>query len=131
MSIPIWKREENKDNDEKETKPLSLISIIRLVGAKEVMLTFFCYCAIEQTAGLWASSYLIDRFAISVETAAGFASLFYIGITVGRAINGFLTIKFSDNTMIRSGMLVILFGIIMMVLPINIIFSYLYYSICR
>lgn len=125
MSIPIWKREENKDNDEKETKPLSLISIIRLVGAKEVMLTFFCYCAIEQTAGLWASSYLIDRFAISVETAAGFASLFYIGITVGRAINGFLTIKFSDNTMIRSGMLVILFGIIMMVLPINIIFSYI------
>ena len=125
MSIPIWKREENKDNDEKETKPLSLIMIIRLVGAKEVMLTFFCYCAIEQTAGLWASSYLIDRFAISVETAAGFASLFYIGITVGRAINGFLTIKFSDNTMIRSGMLVILFGIIMMVLPINIIFSYI------
>ena len=125
MSIPIWKREENKDNDEKETKPLSLISIIRLVGAKEVMLTFFCYCAIEQTAGLWASSYLIDRFAISVETAAGFASLFYIGITVGRAINGFLTIKFSDNTMIRSGMLVILFGIIMIVLPINIIFSYI------
>lgn len=125
MSIPIWKREENKDNDEKETKPLSLISIIRLAGAKEVMLTFFCYCAIEQTAGLWASSYLIDRFAISVETSAGFASLFYIGITVGRAINGFLTIKFSDNTMIRSGMLVILFGIIMMVLPINIIFSYI------
>ena len=125
ISIPIWKKEENKENDLNETKPLSLIRIIKLVGVKEVLITFFCYCAIEQTAGLWASSYLIDRYSISVDAAASFASLFYIGITVGRAISGFLTMKYSDNTMIRSGIIMILIGIILIILPLNIIFSYI------
>ena len=126
ISIPIWKKSKNEeDENNSESKPLKLIEIIRLIGAKEVMITFFCYCAIEQTAGLWASSYLIDRFSISVETAASFASLFYIGITIGRAISGFLTIKFNDNTMIRSGMVLIVLGIIFLILPFNVILSYI------
>lgn len=54
------------------------------------MLTFFCYCALESTTGLWASSYLVPQCGLSTEKAAGLASIFYIGITVGRGMNGFL-----------------------------------------
>lgn len=80
----------------KNSRPLSLGTVIRIPGAKEVMLTFFCYCALEQTSGLWASSYLVLRHGLSADTAAGFASLFFVGITVGRALSGFLTLKFND-----------------------------------
>ena len=75
------------------------------------------FCAIEQTAGLWASSYLNLYKGIPIETAASFASMFYIGITVGRAISGFITMKLSDIKMIRLGQGFILLGIIILIIP--------------
>ena len=81
------------------------------------MLCFFCYCALEQTSGLWASSYLTLFKSIPAETAARFAGLFYIGITVGRALSGFLTMKLNDVQMIRLGQGIIAAGILTLFLP--------------
>lgn len=135
FSLPLWKGRksttENLQNAEMEQllenvsekadttaeKALSLREILKIAGAKEVMLCFFCYCALEQTAGLWASSYLTLHKGVSSETAAIFASLFYIGITVGRAISGFITMKLNDTQMVRLGQSIIILGIMAMVLP--------------
>jgi fucose permease len=121
FSLPLWKKQggnTTEQTDGKETtKPLSLRQIIQIPGAKEVMITFFCYCALEQTTGLWASSYLVLRRGLSPETAAGFASLFFIGITAGRALSGFLTLKLNDTQMIRLGQGFILSGIALLLLP--------------
>ncbi len=80
FSLPLWKKQGTDDTGqtegERKAKPLSLRQIIGISGAKEIMITFFCYCALEQTTGLWASSYLVLRRGLSAETAAGFASLF-------------------------------------------------------
>lgn len=83
------------------------------------MVTFFCYCALEQTAGLWASSYLVLHKGVTPETAAGFASLFFIGITVGRALNGFLTLRFGDAQLIRLGQGIIAVGVAALLLPLG------------
>lgn len=120
FSLPIWKKKKSADMeqfDEENTKPLSLQQIVRVPGAKEIMVTFFCYCALEQTTGLWTSSYLVLQRGLAAETAAGFASLFFIGITVGRAAGGFLTMKLNDTQMIRLGQGLILSGIICLFLP--------------
>lgn len=121
FSLPLWKRQGNGDTGQTEkevtTASLSLRQIIRISGAKEVMITFFCYCALEQTAGLWASSYLVLHRGLSAETAAGFASLFFMGISAGRALGGFLTIKLNDTQMIRLGQGFILLGIALLLLP--------------
>lgn len=135
FSLPLWKGRksttENLQNAEMEQllenvsekadttaeKALSLREILKIAGAKEVMLCFFCYCALEQTAGLWASSYLTLHKGVSSEMAAIFASLFYIGITVGRAISGFITMKLNDIQMIRLGQGIIVAGIVAMILP--------------
>ena len=99
--------------------PISLGKIVRLSGVPAVMLTFFCYCALESTALLWASSYLVFCGGYGRELAAGFSSLFFIGITLGRALNGFLTIRFSDKTMIRAGQGIIFLGIVTLFLPVG------------
>ena len=116
LSLPLWdgkrKSKEDASQNEKKTKPLSLGEIVRIPGAKEVMAAFFCYCALEQTAGLWASSYLVLYHGLSADTAAGFAGLFFVGITVGRAFSGFLTLRLHDIQMIRLGQGLILSGII-------------------
>ena len=81
------------------------------------MVLFFCYCGLEQTAGLWASSYLALQKGVPAGTAASFASLFFIGITAGRALSGFLTMKMSDGQMVRLGQGIIAAGIAALLLP--------------
>ena len=118
-SLPMWKHRRDSAADGTADKPLSLPQIIHIPGAKSVMVCFFCYCAIEQTTGLWASSYLNLYKGVDAEIAAGFGSLFFIGITVGRALNGFLTIKFTDVQLVRTGLGIIAIGIAAMLLPIG------------
>lgn len=118
LSLPLWKKRNIIDSGEDiNEKVLSIKEIIKIPGAKEVMLCFFCYCALEQTASLWASSYLTIYKGISADTAASLASMFFIGITIGRFFSGFITMKLNDTQMIRIGSFLIGVGIIIMLLP--------------
>ena len=120
FSLPLWKsRASVNDGGNVDDKPLKLKDIFKIKGAKEVMLMFFCYCSLEQTAGLWASSYLVLNRGIDENTAATFASLFFLGITVGRALSGFLTMIFDNHTMIRIGCAIIGLGTVMILLPLS------------
>ena len=121
LSLPLWKSA--AANAEAQTKAsakaLTLKEIFRIPGVKAVLITFFCYCSLEQTTGLWASSYLVLAKGIAPETAAGFASLFFIGITAGRALCGFLTLKWNDTQMVRIGVVTIALGVAAMLLPLG------------
>lgn len=118
LSLPLWKKRNIIDSGEDiNEKVLSIKEIIKIPGAKEVMLCFFCYCALEQTASLWASSYLTIYKGVSADTAASLASMFFIGITIGRFFSGFITMKLNDTQMIRIGSFLIGVGIIIMLLP--------------
>ena len=118
LSLPLWqKRTGEAAEDGTALQALSLGQVFRLPGAKEVMLCFFCYCALETTAGLWASSYLTLTRGVAADTAASFASLFYIGITAGRAACGFLTLKLSDTQIIRLGQGVLAVGVAALLVP--------------
>ena len=121
LSLPLWKGRTPRSDGEKSapSQALTLRQITAIPGVKAVMVTFFCYCALEQTTGLWASSYLVLHKGVTAETAAGFASLFFIGITVGRAVSGFLTMKLSDSQMIRLGQGIIAVGLATLLLPLG------------
>lgn len=123
LSLPLWKKrpviddvDGVQESENKKDKALTLKEIVNIPGAKQVMLMFFCYCALEQTTGLWASSYLVLQHGFDLEIAASYASLFFIGITVGRAVSGFITMKLNDKQMIYLGQVIILIGIILMCL---------------
>lgn len=118
MSLSMWKKRPQGENGAAD-KPVPIRQVVQIPGAREVMIAFFCYCAIEQTTGLWASSYLVLYKGIDPETGAFFASLFYIGITLGRAVNGFLTVKLSDTTLVRGGLGIIGLGIGAMLIPLG------------
>lgn len=84
-----------------------------------LLIGFFAYCAAETTAMQWASTYFVEVKGISAERAATFASLFYIGITVGRFISGFITDKLGDRKMIITGTAILLCGICCLFVPMN------------
>jgi len=127
ISIPLWNKEkaasEADSSTETPEKALTFKEIFRIKGAVPCFLMFFCYCAMEVTASLWASTYLVQRWLFTPEAAAGYACMFYLGITFGRLINGFLAMRFSDHLLIRVGLGVIASGILLLLLPFHAVFT--------
>lgn len=121
LSLPLWRTRKSQSAGEEggSTRPLTLRQILAIPGAKAVMAAFFCYCALEQTAILWGSSYLALHKGVPAETAAAYGSLFFIGITVGRALSGFVTMKLSDGQMVRLGQGIAAAGIAALLLPLG------------
>ena len=126
-SIPLWNRQKSVTSDSAEAEvhaeALSFKEIFSIKGALPCFWMFFCYCSMELTASLWSSTYLVERWAFTPEAAAGFASMFYIGITLGRFINGFLAMKFADRFLIRMGVTIIGVGIGLLLVPIHSTFA--------
>lgn len=118
LSLPLWKRQKtNHEANTQTQKSISLRETIHLPGAKAILIAFFCYSALESTTGLWASSYLVLYKGLPAETAAKWAALFYLGITIGRFLCGFITNKLTDSAMVRLGQLLAVMGALLLLLP--------------
>ena len=120
FSLPLWKRVSGEAEQAAEAarEPLGLRLAVTIRGVPCVLLAFFAYCGAESTAGLWASSYLVEMRGVTAETAARFASLFYLGITIGRFFNGFIADRMGDKRMIRVGAAVMGLGALLILLPL-------------
>ena len=129
-SLPLWKQNKAGATEAQEApndvKLLKLSQIIKLKGAKYVLIAFFAYCGLEATAFMWASTYLVQYRGIDADIAARYASLFFIGITVGRFLCGTISDRVGDRNMIRIGILVILVGIFAVWLPVTVEWPCLY-----
>ena len=132
LSIPLWKKgmqAEEYGGEETVPAALSFREIFAIKGAIPCFVTFFCYCSLELTTSLWASSYLVTKWSFSPEAAASFASMFYIGVTFGRFINGFFAMRFSDRFLIRVGCTMIVVGIGLLCLPFDAAFALVGFAI--
>jgi len=119
VNISLWGKNKPQDsNGIKESRQgIKFKELLRTVGVKQILVAFFCYCSLESATGLWGSSFLVMEKGISPEIAARWISLFYIGITAGRFVSGFLTMKFSNRQMVRLGQALVVLGIVALILP--------------
>lgn len=130
LSLPLWKEKklprpaeaqaaEEAGGNRVQPARFSRLELLRRDGVPAVLLCFFCYCALESTCGNWAASYCTLARGISAEVAASWASFFYIGITAGRALSGFISLKVRDHNMIRLGQVLVAVGIACILLPLG------------
>lgn len=115
-TLGMWKRSDIQQ-EEREAKTLGVLDVLRLPGAKAGMMTFFGYCAVESTLGLWGATYISQVRGVSEATAASFGAMFYIGITVGRAASGFMAMKLLPKQMVRLGQALLVLGCVLMMIP--------------
>ncbi|OPA73347.1 MFS transporter [Paenibacillus selenitireducens] len=127
VSLPLWKRmekvqipveEERQGHPEHLQDTQSAVQPMRMKGVKLTLMTFLFYCGAEATVGLWGSSFLVNVKDLSAAVAAQWVSMYYGGITVGRLITGFVTLKVSNRVLIRSGLLIALAGVLLLLLPL-------------
>ena len=119
LSLPLWKRRRLEGAEgESAAKALSLPRAVKIKGVPFVLIMFFGYCALEQAAGLWASSYLVQFRGVDTDTAAWSASLFYLGIAAGRFLCGFVAERLGDRRLIHIGILTMIGGVLLIALPV-------------
>jgi transporter, putative fucose permease len=135
-SLSLWKKnpEELKENsanapgamegkatsdgaEAPKQKALSLKEVFAIPGAKESLASFYGYCALEQTVGLWAGSFMVLALGMEEKLAASYVALFYFGITFGRFLSGFFTMKWKDEQLVLGGSAIVFFGIFLLFTP--------------
>ncbi len=119
LTLPVWKANKSKEVSDSSVKSVGLIGALKIKGVPSLLLGFFAYCAAEATAMGWASTYFVEVKGISSERAAAFASLFFIGLTLGRFLGGFIMDRIGDRKMILFGAGILVCGIICLLIPIN------------
>lgn len=114
ITLPLWEKARGQGADGAETRPVHLPvrQLIALPGVKAAMGAFFLYCAVETTLGLWGASFLVFARGIGKETAAAYISLYYLGITSGRLLSGFISMRFHQRQMIKMGESLLALGIV-------------------
>lgn len=118
LSLPLWIKNNPSQEAHSEEKSPNLFSmLISLPGLKHALLVFFCYCTIEATFGLWGASYLVFEKGYDADQAARLTSLYFLGITIGRFLSGFLTAHFSNRQLVYLGQGVIGIGLVLLFLP--------------
>lgn len=137
FALPLWSKVERGDqnkagdleNDQDQTDIISnpetekKVNILKIKGVKLSLLSFLFYCGVEHTMGLWGSSFLVNFKQLPPYIAAQWVSLYYAGITVGRLISGFISLKISNHIMIRLGQILTLVGAVFLLLPLPNFFS--------
>ena len=114
LSLGLWGKEEKKEKTEEKKTPMSFRQILSITGAKECLVSFFLYCAIEQTLGLWSGSFMVYSLKIEAKLAASFVALFYFGITFGRFLAGILAAKWKDEALILGGCGILFLGLVLL-----------------
>ena len=119
VSLPLWRKDAAPRQVGEAPRPMTNAQALRLPGMKAVLMSFFCYCAAESSMMLWTASYAEAMRGATPEQAALIASMFAMGITIGRGLNGFLAMKLSSKVLIRGGIVLMLAGIAVLILPLG------------
>lgn len=122
-TLPVWKRAGHKAPDYSDNEAdgtaggVGLIRSLRIKGVPLVLLGFLSYCAAESTVMAWSSTYFFEAKATGEQLAAALGSLFFIGMTVGRFLSGFVSNRIGDKNMIRIGFIVSGVGVAIVTVP--------------
>ena len=123
FALPLWKINSGSESGEpsESAKPLGVMGALKIPGVPYLLIGFLAYCAAESTTMLWASSYLEEAMSLSKDEAAALGSLFFIGMTVGRFLAGFITERLGDGKMIRLGTVIALIGVGLITVQVNLL----------
>lgn len=117
LSLPLWKQNEAAAEGENGDSA-GIRETLRVPGVLLTLVAFFAYCSGENTCFLWTPSYFAGtRPYLSDQTVASFGSLIFGGLMLGRLISGFISNRLGDKRLIRIGIAVELFGILLVILP--------------
>ncbi len=124
LSLPIWKRIERRDKEEKsEQRSIGLCEVVRTRGVMFSALSFFTICALELSAGAWSASYFVNTKGLRADRAALVTMLFYVGLALGRFLSGLAAGRLGRRRILRISLWILPLSLIVFALPLPIGFT--------
>ncbi len=117
LSFKLWTKETEVEKEHHEHIPLKVA--FKIKGALNSMFIFLFYVHIESLLGVWIASYIFIEKGVSASIAALFATTYYLGLTIGRLLSGFLAKKFTPHQLIYAGVSLILSGAILLLFNVS------------
>lgn len=121
-SLPLWRKAEGDADGQTESgniQPMRLREVLMLPLAGPVLISLLAYCGAESVMNLWCASYLVGARGIAADRAASWVSLFFLGITLGRILAGFLSVRMRPAQLVRAGVLLAIVGIALLLSPLD------------
>ena len=121
FSLKRWKKIDSisQQNEVAEASSTEKANVFKIKGAVTSIFSQGFYCSMEFLIGTWGATYLVNVYGSEPDVAARWVSLYYGGIMLGRLVSGFVSIKASDNTLIRGGIGISFVGIVLLLLPLG------------
>ncbi|WP_353065237.1 MFS transporter [Arcanobacterium hippocoleae] len=114
--------EESIEHPQVNAPPAKDLPLWKLPLLFPILIAFAAYCGFELTAGVWAATFLVQYHGLDVSLAAAGASAFYLGITGGRFLSGFATLRINNAYLLRIGSVLITVGtLIIAITPIALL----------
>lgn len=120
VALSLWKKVKSNQPTEENFTPITLRlkHMIKMPSVRLSWIVFFSTCALEFTCGIWGCTYLVSSQGLNEAVAAKYITLYYIGITVGRLISGFISSKIDAKIIVYSGYTFVAVALVLLVLPI-------------
>ena len=115
-TLGLW-RDGRMQEGEREARVLSAAQVLALPGAKFGLLNFTCYCAVESIFMLWSATYLVMARGVDETLAVSMGALFFVGITAGRGLSGFIAMRLKPRQMVRLGQTVMAASCLLLLVP--------------
>ncbi len=120
-ALPLWKKaDKREENAEKRSAPLTFWQALQLRPVRLSAFLFFVACALELSAGVWASSYFVNTKALRPDKAALVTLLFYIGLTLGRILSGICSVKLGRRRILRLSLYLLCGALLLFALPLPV-----------
>lgn len=118
VSFRLWDKESHEERQDNHEK-MSVSQILKYKGSSLSILIFLIYVHMESLAGVWISSYFFTIKNVDYATAALFSTSFYLCLTLGRLLSGFLSHKISPIKQVHIGEALMVFAALLMFFNFN------------
>ena len=125
ISFKLWQKESETEKEHHEHIPLKVA--LKIKGGLNSMFIFLFYVHIESLLGVWIASYIFIEKGVEAPIAALFATTYYLGLTAGRLLSGFLSKILTPHQLIYIGVGLILAGAILLLF--NVQFEAFYFIV--
>ena len=120
LSLPLWKRlpPPRLLEEEAACEPLSTKDVVKDPAVRTVWFIFIASCGLEYVCASWGATFLVHIKHLSVESAAEGITFYYVGLTLGRLLSGFLAKKLSPWRIIGIGQGAVAAAILLLFVPL-------------
>ena len=124
VTLPVWKKvKEQKAEPEVVQKTISIPKALKIKRVKPTLMMFVFSVAIEAICLVYGSTYLVEARGVTEEQGAECITYYFLGMTLGRLLSGFLSKKLSSKQIIITGECITFIAITLLLLPLDMTFA--------